>query len=248
VHDLVIRGATMVDGLGGDPIRADVAVRDGRIAGIGEVGFLPADHPAWWGRSERALRPPLALLRWLVRHASEPASAKAWGADTTRRRRKLLVRRDPKTVQQALELLDGKIPRRAWYVLEGESRPDACLQTDRMLLVVEGKRTEPKATTTTTWMKRRSQLVRHMDSAWEGRGNRRVFGLLVVEAQHVDRVPPDWTRETDAEFSKANLVSSLPHRTPQERDDIAAGFLGTTTWQMVCRKLSLPWPPGVDTL
>src|SRR6266702_3783676 len=38
VHDLVIRGATMVDGLGGDPIRADVAVRDGRIAGIGEVG------------------------------------------------------------------------------------------------------------------------------------------------------------------------------------------------------------------
>src|SRR5712671_4734544 len=38
MHDLVIRGATVVDGLGGDPIRVDVAVRDGRIAGIGEVG------------------------------------------------------------------------------------------------------------------------------------------------------------------------------------------------------------------
>jgi N-acyl-D-amino-acid deacylase len=38
MHNLVIRGATVVDGLGGDPIRADVAVRDGRIAGIGEVG------------------------------------------------------------------------------------------------------------------------------------------------------------------------------------------------------------------
>ncbi len=38
VHDLVIRGATVVDGLGSDPIRADVAVRDGRIAGIGEIG------------------------------------------------------------------------------------------------------------------------------------------------------------------------------------------------------------------
>ena len=38
MHDLIIRGPTVVDGLGGDPIRADVAVRDGRIAAIGEVG------------------------------------------------------------------------------------------------------------------------------------------------------------------------------------------------------------------
>jgi len=38
MHDLVIRGATVVDGLGHDPIRADVAVKDGRIAAIGEIG------------------------------------------------------------------------------------------------------------------------------------------------------------------------------------------------------------------
>ena len=38
MHDLVIRGATVVDGLGHDPVRADVAVEDGRIAAIGEVG------------------------------------------------------------------------------------------------------------------------------------------------------------------------------------------------------------------
>jgi N-acyl-D-amino-acid deacylase len=38
MHDLVIRGATVVDGLGHDPIHADVAVKDGRIAAIGEVG------------------------------------------------------------------------------------------------------------------------------------------------------------------------------------------------------------------
>jgi N-acyl-D-aspartate/D-glutamate deacylase len=35
--DLVIRGATVVDGLGNDPIRADVAVKDGRIADIGNI-------------------------------------------------------------------------------------------------------------------------------------------------------------------------------------------------------------------
>lgn len=35
--DLVIRGATLVDGLGNEPRRADLAVKDGRIAAIGEI-------------------------------------------------------------------------------------------------------------------------------------------------------------------------------------------------------------------
>jgi N-acyl-D-aspartate/D-glutamate deacylase len=38
MHDLVIRGATVIDGLGSASKRADVAVKDGRIAAIGEVG------------------------------------------------------------------------------------------------------------------------------------------------------------------------------------------------------------------
>src|ERR1700720_2388614 len=40
MHDLVIRGATIVDGLGHDPLQADVAVKDGRIV---EIGSLRAD-------------------------------------------------------------------------------------------------------------------------------------------------------------------------------------------------------------
>jgi len=37
MHDLVIRGATIVDGLGHDPRRAEIAVKDGRVVEIGEI-------------------------------------------------------------------------------------------------------------------------------------------------------------------------------------------------------------------
>ena len=37
MNQLVIRGATVIDGLGNDPVRADVAVRDGRISAVGKV-------------------------------------------------------------------------------------------------------------------------------------------------------------------------------------------------------------------
>ena len=43
MYDLLIRGATVVDGLGHDPILADVGVRDGRIAAIGELGKAASD-------------------------------------------------------------------------------------------------------------------------------------------------------------------------------------------------------------
>jgi N-acyl-D-aspartate/D-glutamate deacylase len=38
MYDLVIRGATVIDGLGHDPRRADVAIAGGRIAAIGDIG------------------------------------------------------------------------------------------------------------------------------------------------------------------------------------------------------------------
>jgi len=35
-YDLIVRGGTVFDGTGADPVEADVAVRDGRIAAVGK--------------------------------------------------------------------------------------------------------------------------------------------------------------------------------------------------------------------
>src|SRR5207245_7339380 len=41
--DLVIRGATIVDGIGHDPLRAEIGIKDGRIAEIGDVRGAAAE-------------------------------------------------------------------------------------------------------------------------------------------------------------------------------------------------------------
>ncbi|HEX2559789.1 amidohydrolase family protein, partial [Phenylobacterium sp.] len=43
-YDLVVRGGTVVDGTGGPPIEADVAVRDGRIVEVGKVAGTGAEE------------------------------------------------------------------------------------------------------------------------------------------------------------------------------------------------------------
>jgi N-acyl-D-aspartate/D-glutamate deacylase len=55
MDDLLIRGATLYDGSGADPFRADLAVRDGRIRAIGSS--LPAAARAVVDAGDRALMP-----------------------------------------------------------------------------------------------------------------------------------------------------------------------------------------------
>lgn len=217
----------------------------GRLEGVTTAALFPA-HPRWWGKNERRLDPPRPLLRWLVANACAPASAALWGGPATRTKRERLVARDPETINEALRLLETPATFRAWYVLEGRSQPDACLETDTLLVVIEGKRTERKATAVTTWMRARSQMLRHMDAAWEISGGKRVLGLMIVEGQGgADATTPNdhWLTQANDQVLERTLADSLPHRGAVERDQIAKGFLGVTTWQKVCADFGLSWPP-----
>ena len=215
------------------------------------IGPLLVGHRRWWGDKERRMEPPKALLQWLVRNVKPPRSKALWGSAETRQKREQLSARDPDTVSEALLLLEGNHKARAWFVLEGRSQPDVFLETDSLILVIEGKRTEREATASTTWMPQRSQMLRHMDAAMEIRGGKRVLGLMITEGPGgADAIAPSdyWINQAELQVREDTLTESLPHRSEVERQMIADGFLGVTTWQRLCAEFGLPWPPAEDVV
>lgn len=194
-----------------------------------------------WGDPEPRLGAPSSLLRWLVQNvAREPKPNDVRHSAAMRR---LLRKRDPDTIQAALQALEGEQERGPWWVLEGPTYPDALIETADALIVIEGKRTEREPTRKTTWMPIRDQMLRHMDCAWEVRGRRRVLGFYIVE-EHEGTLPAGWRTCARDTVQEDLLRASLPHRSADERASIAAGFLGVTTWQEVCREFHLD-PAGL---
>jgi hypothetical protein len=199
-----------------------------------------------YGQSEMPLPAPGKLLEWLTRNARDVSESGLVGlsAHSAQKRRRLLER-NPDVIAEASALLASSRTDNQWFVLEGPSYPDVFISTPDMLVVIEGKRTEPGPTTATTWMSPRHQMLRHMDCALEVSDGRMVLGFFVVEGAHDGTVPGVWAKAAEATISPAALDGSLPHRTAAERTMIARGFLGVTTWQAICRqfaidRLSLP--------
>jgi hypothetical protein len=197
----------------------------------------------WWPRQARLAAPP-GLLRWLLENAEKPRTAAAWGRHPeVKENRRRVVDRDAATVTEALKRLDERRGSgRAWYVLEGPTQPDVYLDTEEAVIVIEGKRSEPGPTTSTAWMPVRHQMLRQLDAAWEVRQGRRIYGLFIVEADERtgSLVPPVWREVADMTISEEVLRGSLPHRTPEERSEIASALLGVTTWQAVCEEFQIP--------
>jgi hypothetical protein len=151
-----------------------------------------------------------------------------------------LLDRNTETIELALTLLKSRKADRGWWMFEGPTYPDVVIETPDAIVVVEGKRTETGPTTCTTWMPNRHQMWRHMDAAWEIRGNRAVFGLFIVAGESdTSGVPSHWRLAASALLSEAAISGSFPHRGPTERDAIVRGFLGVTTWPEVCQRFAI---------
>ena len=109
---------------------------------------------------------------------------------------------------------------------------DCVIQTEQLVITIEGKRTEP-ISSATSWYPRRSQLVRNLEAA-KHLANGRAWGTLLMSETALEE-------GTDAGLD-AVLADSTPHLDAAERNELHAAYLGNLTWERACDAVGIP--PG----
>jgi hypothetical protein len=189
---------------------------------------------------EHRLSPPEAFLRWLIEHPQSLAwpreeAGAIEGGSIHRRRRELAGHHGPEAaaVAQAEALAElsrvgaagsnGK-----WWAFEGHTIADCLLETEHLLLLVEGKRTEPMSLTT-RWCARRHQLLRNLEAveaAALGRG--REFAVLLMAEQYMSGP------------SLQDIMTGYEHLTPDHRSRLMNHYLGCVNWSEALARLFFP--------
>jgi len=149
-------------------------------------------HPS--GKAPRAcfeyeVLPERPFLQWCIEHPEELSWPRRedFKANTRRLRRAPLYDEPPgreNAQAQALELLETRaVSERGWWRFEGSSFIDCVLATDRLVVTVEGKRTEPLSAAT-DWYPQRSQIVRNLEAARQIAKGRRWATVVISETEH----------------------------------------------------------------
>ena len=185
------------------------------------------------GAFEKDFAPPARFLKWMLEHPKEltwPLSGSKqtleYGKATMEARRGLMGG-DPEFLKKGLAGLAGvgsEGSKRKWWAFEGWTNVDCWLETEKIVIFIEGKRTEG-ISSATHWYPSRNQLVRNIEVAKEwAEPQGKQFGVILCAEFPVDMRP-------DA-FEK-----SLPHFTPAEREILKSHYLGCVTWEEIRRNL-----------
>jgi hypothetical protein len=200
------------------------------------------------GCFEYPVHPPRRLLAWFVEnpHVLVWPKRSALSKQTTRLRRALVDDAPPgsrvETQVEARRLVATRptSARESWR-FEGTSMLDCVIMTEKLVVTVEGKRTE-SLSAATDWYPRRSQLVRILEAANQLSRGREWASLLMSET-----TVPDGS---DA-YLAAVLSASAPHLTSAERRELQAHYLGNVTWEQACHATGLDpasLPDSTDAL
>lgn len=183
--------------------------------------------------------PPAAFLRWLI----ENASSLSWPRDpktkalrrygpTTQSKREELRNGNQFTRTDALNALaaaGGPGSRRKWWAFEGFTSVDCTLETETVLVYIEGKRFEP-VSRSTEWFPKRNQVVRNLEVAKERAAGREYYVLVCSES------PPD--------VKDSDFTDGLPHFSDAEIAELKRHYLGHVLWGRIvsdlCPGLVLP--------
>lgn len=182
---------------------------------------------------EYEVPPTDEFLCWLIENSEALTwpSGVSFGEDT-QKRRALLVQADPdeEMRQEALDELGkngGAKSRRKWWAFEGFTHADFCVRTEKLLLFIEGKRTE-SISAATDWFSKRNQVVRNLELAEANREGRAAAVLLVTER----RLKPD--------IELATVRDGTPHMADAQQASLYDRYLGQVTWAELCEALAVP--------
>jgi hypothetical protein len=187
---------------------------------------------------EKEIPPAAPFLRWLIEHPdrlswpqnkSEPLR---YGESTESKRRSLIAG-TLDTRAEALEALamhGAAGSRRRWWAFEGFTSVDCYLETENLLVLIEGKRTEPIASST-AWFPSRNQIIRNVEVAKALADGRKDYAVILCA-------------ETQTPLAENLWSESLPHLSEAERNDLRSHYRGCVLWkdivQAICPTVRLP--------
>jgi hypothetical protein len=185
---------------------------------------------------EYSVAPPERFLRWLIMHPERMTWPQGrngqFGAATQYKREalfgKLGIEEQSRVQEEALAELDRlgcTGSKRKWWAFEGFTEVDCFLETNQMLLLIEGKRTETLSGST-AWYPGRNQLLRNLETA-QALAGEKSFAVIVA------------TEELIEPISEVEIGSSLPHFSSVEREDLMKHYLGCVTWENICEATGL---------
>ena len=184
---------------------------------------------------EKSLPPPARFLRWLIENPSKMSWPKGkFSKETLYKREKLFDEHGEiaaqETRQEALLELEhhGSLgSAKKWWAFEGFTEVDCCLETDRLVLFIEGKRKE-SLSPSTAWYPARNQLIRNLEVAQEIAGDKD-FAVIVIAKQDIGPI------------SEEIVEKGLPHFNQEERNDLMKHYLGCILWPDLCHAVGMDY-------
>lgn len=186
---------------------------------------------------EYRLPPPAAFLRWLIENPGRmvwPDEAQM-SEQSQLRRQEIFGHHGAQRQAQARADAIAELNRAGsvrsngkWWAFEGFTRVDCLLETEKFILLIEGKRSEPFSPST-PWFPQRNQVLRNLDVAREAAKERnKNYAVLLMAEDHMDPISFDC------------LERSLPHLPERQCAQALKHYLGCITWSQALARVSFP--------
>jgi len=185
------------------------------------------DTKLFFGLHEKILAPHKELIKYLIENPTN---------DEAKARLEKYDNENEVKVADIIKNIEKYFTKqRKSYIFEGYTHPDAYIETEKHIIVVEGKRTE-NVSTSTKWLKNRDQMIRHIEGALQqADGKKTVLAYFMVES-----MPGTIANYIDLNYYK----DSMPHfkNDDDKIKEVRDCYKGVFIWEDLFKKFKVYKP------